>query len=308
MARRDPSYIDVHVGSRIRMRRQLINMSQERLGELLGITFQQVQKYEKGSNRISASRLFYTCKTLGVPIQFFFEGLPGMEPDGSIVAYETPEFASFALSAYWGEDDVWNIGLGYRAANVDQFVIAAAAAVNENLQGEIDGLPDHRTVSGSVSLLHTPSGLNLSLAGGQRQYIASATDNSPYFGYLKIGWQTVLVSAGPTAFYAEYGRFRDFLGSNTSADTVTGIDGGASSLDLNFVCAGANTACLVSDSDATIEGAGVVQHIDGAGAQIYLGARHHQADIGLVDAQGTKVRAAPLSGFDTVIGGLLIEF
>jgi transcriptional regulator with XRE-family HTH domain len=81
MAKRDPNYIDVHVGSRIRMRRQLINMSQERLGELLGITFQQVQKYEKGANRISASRLFYTAKTLGVPIQFFFEGLPGGESD-----------------------------------------------------------------------------------------------------------------------------------------------------------------------------------------------------------------------------------
>ena len=81
MARRDPNYIDVHVGSRIRMRRQLINMSQERLGELLDITFQQVQKYEKGANRISASRLFYTAKTLGVPVQFFFEGLPGMEHD-----------------------------------------------------------------------------------------------------------------------------------------------------------------------------------------------------------------------------------
>ena len=79
MTRRDPNYIDVHVGARIRMRRQLINMSQERLGELLGITFQQVQKYEKGSNRISASRLFYSAKTLGVPIQFFFEGLPGLE-------------------------------------------------------------------------------------------------------------------------------------------------------------------------------------------------------------------------------------
>lgn len=79
MARRDPNYIDVHVGTRIRMRRQLINMSQERLGELLGITFQQVQKYEKGANRISASRLFYAAKTLGVPINFFFEGLPGLE-------------------------------------------------------------------------------------------------------------------------------------------------------------------------------------------------------------------------------------
>jgi transcriptional regulator with XRE-family HTH domain len=79
MTRRDPNYIDVHVGSRIRMRRQLISMSQEKLGELLGITFQQIQKYEKGSNRISASRLYYAAKTLGVPVSFFFEGLPGTD-------------------------------------------------------------------------------------------------------------------------------------------------------------------------------------------------------------------------------------
>ncbi len=79
MTRRDPNFIDVHVGNRMRMRRQIIGMSQERLGELLGITFQQVQKYEKGSNRISASRLYYSAKTLGVPVQFFFEDLPGME-------------------------------------------------------------------------------------------------------------------------------------------------------------------------------------------------------------------------------------
>ena len=81
MTRRDPNYIDVHVGSRIRMRRQLVSMSQEKLGELLGITFQQVQKYEKGSNRISASRLFYAAKILGVPVQAFFEDLPGKEGD-----------------------------------------------------------------------------------------------------------------------------------------------------------------------------------------------------------------------------------
>jgi transcriptional regulator with XRE-family HTH domain len=92
MARRDPNYIDVHVGSRIRMRRQLINMSQERLGELLGITFQQVQKYEKGANRISASRLFYAAKTLGVPIQFFFDGLPGLEGEGLKEAGAPDEF------------------------------------------------------------------------------------------------------------------------------------------------------------------------------------------------------------------------
>lgn len=82
MARREPNFVDVHVGNRIRMRRQLIGMSQEKLGELLGITFQQVQKYEKGSNRISASRLFYAAKTLAVPVQFFFEDLPGGDNKG----------------------------------------------------------------------------------------------------------------------------------------------------------------------------------------------------------------------------------
>ena len=81
MTRRDPNYIDVHVGSRLRMRRQIVSMSQEKLGELLGITFQQVQKYEKGSNRISASRLYYAAKILGVPVQAFFEDLPGSEND-----------------------------------------------------------------------------------------------------------------------------------------------------------------------------------------------------------------------------------
>jgi transcriptional regulator with XRE-family HTH domain len=100
MARRDPNYIDVHVGSRIRMRRQLISMSQERLGELLGITFQQVQKYEKGANRISASRLFYAAKTLGVSIQFFFEGLPGLENDVSLREGGQPdEFLSAMMTA-----------------------------------------------------------------------------------------------------------------------------------------------------------------------------------------------------------------
>jgi transcriptional regulator with XRE-family HTH domain len=100
MTRRDPNYIDVHVGARIRMRRQLINMSQERLGELLGITFQQVQKYEKGSNRISASRLFYASKTLGVPVQFFYDGLPGAEgADGLREPNTADEFSAAMMSS-----------------------------------------------------------------------------------------------------------------------------------------------------------------------------------------------------------------
>jgi transcriptional regulator with XRE-family HTH domain len=67
---------DVHVGKRIRMRRMMIGMSQEKLGDELGLTFQQVQKYEKGSNRISASKLQRTANILQVPIGFFFEGGP----------------------------------------------------------------------------------------------------------------------------------------------------------------------------------------------------------------------------------------
>jgi transcriptional regulator with XRE-family HTH domain len=68
-----PNPIDVHVGGRVRLRRMLIGMSQERLGELLDLTFQQVQKYEKGTNRIGASRLFQIARHLGVNVQFFFE-------------------------------------------------------------------------------------------------------------------------------------------------------------------------------------------------------------------------------------------
>ncbi len=71
-----PSPIDVHVGSRIRLRRTLLGMSQERLGEALGLTFQQVQKYERGVNRVGASRLYDLSRVLDVPISFFFDDMP----------------------------------------------------------------------------------------------------------------------------------------------------------------------------------------------------------------------------------------
>jgi len=67
--------IDIQVGNRVRIRRMLIGMSQERLGDLLGLTFQQVQKYEKGVNRIGAGRLFEMSRILNVPVDFFYEGV-----------------------------------------------------------------------------------------------------------------------------------------------------------------------------------------------------------------------------------------
>lgn len=76
---RRPNPIDVHVGSRVRLRRMLLGISQEKLGERLGLTFQQVQKYEKGVNRIGASRLFDLSTVLAVPISFFYEDAPANE-------------------------------------------------------------------------------------------------------------------------------------------------------------------------------------------------------------------------------------
>lgn len=78
-----PSPIDVHVGSRIRLRRTLLGMSQERLGDQLGLTFQQVQKYERGINRVGASRLFDLSRVLDVPISFFFDDMPDSLASGA---------------------------------------------------------------------------------------------------------------------------------------------------------------------------------------------------------------------------------
>lgn len=74
-----PNPIDIHVGSRVRLRRNMLGMSQEKLGENLGITFQQIQKYEKGTNRVGASRLQAIAQVLKVPVSFFFEDAPGID-------------------------------------------------------------------------------------------------------------------------------------------------------------------------------------------------------------------------------------
>ncbi len=80
--KKKPNPTDIHVGSRIRLRRNMLGMSQEKLGENLGITFQQIQKYEKGTNRVGASRLQAIASIFGVPVGFFFEDLPGQEGSG----------------------------------------------------------------------------------------------------------------------------------------------------------------------------------------------------------------------------------
>jgi transcriptional regulator with XRE-family HTH domain len=91
-----PNPVDKHVGRRVRMRRKMLAMSQEKLGAALGLTFQQVQKYENGTNRMGASRLQQMSDILQVPVEFFFEGAPNaLEPHGSGSALSVAQIDDF---------------------------------------------------------------------------------------------------------------------------------------------------------------------------------------------------------------------
>ena len=98
MPKKQANPVDAHVGHRVRLRRMLIGMSQERLGELLGLTFQQVQKYEKGINRIGAGRLFEVAGILGVPIGFFYEDVDTGATAGGFAEDEPPPVMEFLSS------------------------------------------------------------------------------------------------------------------------------------------------------------------------------------------------------------------
>lgn len=100
--KKKPNPIDIHVGSRVRLRRNMLGMSQEKLGEKLGITFQQVQKYEKGTNRVGASRLQAIASILEAPVSFFFDDAPGQnsgQPQGLSEDSPTSYVVDFISSA-----------------------------------------------------------------------------------------------------------------------------------------------------------------------------------------------------------------
>ena len=97
---RKPNQIDLHVGSRLRLRRKLLNVSQEKLADALGLTFQQVQKYERGANRISASKLFEAARFLKAPVAYFYEGLARPDdPDSEGAAGAETSPAVYSLLA-----------------------------------------------------------------------------------------------------------------------------------------------------------------------------------------------------------------
>ena len=98
MAKKAPNPIDKHVGARVRMRRMMLSMSQEKLGDALGLTFQQIQKYEKGANRIGASRLQQIAQILQVQVSFFFEGTPHAPGHSGMSEAPSPAYVSDFLA------------------------------------------------------------------------------------------------------------------------------------------------------------------------------------------------------------------
>ncbi len=91
-----PDPVDIHVGARLRLRRNLLGMSQEQLGKICGLTFQQIQKYERGTNRLAASRLYHFSRILKVPVSYFFEDFPeAPSPDPRRMGMSDNEQAAF---------------------------------------------------------------------------------------------------------------------------------------------------------------------------------------------------------------------
>src|SRR5262249_28085144 len=103
MSSKAPNPVDKYVGSRVRMRRIMLGMSQEKLGEALGLTFQQIQKYEKGTNRVGASRIQQIAEILQVPVSFLFEGGPsGVAGAGGFAEGASPPYGSDFLATSEG--------------------------------------------------------------------------------------------------------------------------------------------------------------------------------------------------------------
>jgi transcriptional regulator with XRE-family HTH domain len=131
--KKSTSSIDVEIGTRVRMRRISIGMSQEKLGDMLGLTFQQVQKYEKGTNRISVGRLVDIAKILGVGIDFFFNGIKSIKIETGFAEEESAPYISDVMSTPEGLQLIRTF-TGIKSAKVRKSIVqlVAALAAQEN--------------------------------------------------------------------------------------------------------------------------------------------------------------------------------
>ncbi|MGM4912959.1 helix-turn-helix domain-containing protein [Rhizobium sp. 768_B6_N1_8] len=135
MKAKSPTSIDAYVGSRVRARRKLLRLSQVGLAERIGVTFQQIQKYEKGINRIGASRLQTIAETLGVPVQFFFEN------DTEPTTYNLVSNGRDDLNAFLASKDAQALNRAFMAIEspaIRQKLVALAKSLARNTHPDID--------------------------------------------------------------------------------------------------------------------------------------------------------------------------
>jgi len=126
--KKSTSLIDKEIGTRVRMRRISIGMSQEKLGEMLGLTFQQVQKYEKGMNRISVGRLVDIAKILGVDIHFFFDGIKSGKAGSGFAEEESAPYIADVMSTPEGLQLIRTF-TGIKSAKVRKSIVQLVASL-----------------------------------------------------------------------------------------------------------------------------------------------------------------------------------
>lgn len=184
----------------------------------------------------------------GITIGDVFSNLDGQSRDDR-VRYDTPTFAGFTLGSSWGADDAFDVALRY-ANEFGGIRVAAAVAYGDPRDG---GNVDER-INGSASVLHTPTGLNLTFAAGQDDL--DVGDNDPVFYYVKLGWIANFFNIGPTAFAIDYGYSEEIA---------------------------------LEDDEAQTYGLFAVQHLSDWGAELYTGVRNYDLDTDATDTDDVFV-------------------
>ena len=213
------------------------------------------------------------------------DNLDGLGRGDAVIRYDTPTFAGFTLSASYVEDDAWDVALRY-AGEFGGFRVAAAAFYAEGS----DEFADFSRYGGSASILHISTGLFLTGAAATHEadvpVFVGADD--PFFWYLKAGIYQKFFSHGKTSIFGEYGQYNDFLVGATfdwDADGATSV---------------------VADSELTVWGLGVVQHIDAAAMELYLAYRHYEI-TGFTETE-LQVTDGSFEDFQTIAAGARIKF
>ncbi len=230
-----------------------------------------------------------------------------------IIRYDTPKIAGFVASVAWGEDDLFDValrwagalgdfkaaaGISYRAQNgnqnaTDGYTNNTSGGTSTEAQG--NGGVGTKIVAGSLGVLHSPTGLNVHFAAGQTQHdtndpTGATTWNDTTFWYIKAGIKQNFFGIGPTALYGEYQQTND-AASGTAATAANG--------DIHLGGAGN----YVADEQLSYWGLGVVQHLPGAAAEIYLGYRSYSTS----ETMDTGVTTSS-QDLNMVMGGMRVKF